>query len=60
MLKFAVQVMRWRDTRAHRPAICTRNISDQLLQAVALTMLITHAEISPGDSPYIWVSTPMQ
>ena len=25
MLKCAVQVMRWRDTRAHRPAICTRN-----------------------------------
>ena len=25
MLKWAVQVMRWRDTRAHRPAICTRN-----------------------------------
>ena len=25
MLKCAVQVKRWRDTRAHRPAICTRN-----------------------------------
>ena len=24
MLKCTVQVMRWRDTRAHRPAICTR------------------------------------
>ena len=25
MLKCAVQVIRWWDTRAHRPAICTRN-----------------------------------
>ena len=25
MLKCAVQVMRWRDTRAHRPVICKRN-----------------------------------
>ena len=25
MLKCAVQVIRWRDTRAHRTAICTRN-----------------------------------
>ena len=45
MLKWAVQVMRWRDTRAHRPAICMRNrcthytctISEQPLLAKAST-----------------------
>ena len=32
MLKCAVQVMRWRDTRAHRPAICTRNLCTHYVQ----------------------------
>ena len=46
MLKCAVQVMRWQDTRAHRPAICTRNrcthyvqFNEQLLLAEASTIL---------------------
>ena len=46
MLKCAVQVMRWRDTRAHRPAICTRNrcihyvqFNEQPLLAEASTIL---------------------
>ena len=35
MLKCAVQVMRWRDTRAHRPAICTRNRCTHYVQSVS-------------------------
>ena len=46
MLKCDVQVMRWQDTRAHRPDICMRNrcthyvctISEQLLLAEASTI----------------------
>ena len=33
MLKCTVQVMRWRDTRAHRPAICTRNRCTHYVQS---------------------------
>ena len=46
MLKCAVQVMRWHDTRAHRPAICTINrcthyvqFNEQPLLAEASTIL---------------------
>ena len=35
MLECAVQVMRWRDTRAHRPAICTRNRCTHCVQSVS-------------------------
>ena len=35
MLKCAVQVMRRRDTRAHRPAICTRNRCTHYVQSVS-------------------------
>ena len=35
MLKCAVQVMRWRDARAHRPAICTRNRCTHYIQSVS-------------------------
>ena len=35
MLECAVKVMRWRDTRAHRPAICTRNRCTHYVQSVS-------------------------
>ena len=39
MLKCAVQVMRWRDTRAHRPAICMRNRCTHYVQFNELPLL---------------------
>ena len=60
MLKCAVQVMRWRDTRAHRPAICTRNrcthyvqFNEQPLLAEASTILdrsLSHTYINTSYS----------
>ena len=35
MLKCAVQVMRWQDTRTHRPAICMRNRCTHYVQSVS-------------------------
>ena len=51
MLKCAVQVMRWRDTRAHRPAICTRNRCTHYVQSVSnrswpKPQLIVHRSLS--------------
>ena len=58
MLKCALQVMRWRDTRAHRPAICTRNrcthyvqFNEQPLLAEASTILdrsLSHTYTTSG------------
>ena len=64
MLKCAVQVMRWRDTRAHRPAICTRNrctyyvqFHEQPLLAEASTILdrslITHLRTFSDNGVYV-------
>ena len=62
MLKCAVQVMRWRDTRAHRPAICTRNrcthyvqFNEQPLLAEASTILksITHLRTFSANGIYV-------
>ena len=64
MLKCAVQVMRWRDTRAHRPAICTRNrcthyvqFNEQPLLAEASTILdrslITHLRTFSDNGVYV-------
>ena len=36
MLKCTVQVMRWQDTRVHRPAICTRNRCTHYVQSDGL------------------------
>ena len=66
MLKCAVQVMRWRDTRAHRPAICTRNrcthyvqFNEQPLLAKASTILdrsLSHT-YAQDFTPYKFGST---
>ena len=63
MLKCSVQVMRWRDTRAHRPAICTRNrcthyvqFNEQPLLAEASTILdrsLTHLRTFSDNGVYV-------
>ena len=45
MLKCVVQVMRWRDTRAHRPAICMRNRCTRYVQFNEQPLLVEASTI---------------
>ena len=60
MLKCAIQVMRWQDTRAHRPAICTRNRCTHYVQSVSSRSLnyprpksITHLRKFSNNGVYV-------